>query len=59
MKDPKYDDPHRALALLASFHVDLEYSFQSLGPGRGGVAFRRSVTEKIPVLTPASFFKLS
>jgi hypothetical protein len=27
------DDAHWALALLAGFNVDIEYSFQPLGPG--------------------------
>ena len=32
------DDAHRALALLAGFNVDIEYPFQTLGPGHCHVA---------------------
>ena len=41
------NDPHRPLALLAGFDVDIEYPFQPLGPGHGGMTFRRCLVVRV------------
>ena len=35
------NNPNRALTLLTDFDIDVEYPFQPLGPGHGGMAFGR------------------
>lgn len=36
------DYAHRALTLLAGFDINVEYPFQALSPGHGGVAFGKT-----------------